>query len=315
MKKVLITDEVPAFFPHDLEKLGYEVSYQPGLPYEQVKEQLPEYEVMVIRSSLKVDRPMLEQAQRLKVILRPGSGLDNVDVLFAESRGVTILNSPEGNKNSVAEHAVGMLLGLLHHIPRSAQEVRQLQWRREENRGTEISGCKVGIIGYGNTGSAFGNKLLGFDLEVLVYDKFKAAIEGSHVKQVDIADIYREADIVSLHIPLNNETRHLVNDEFIRRFRKPFWLVNTSRGGVVNTADLLEGVKSGKVLGAALDVLENESLPEYSDEERQLLLDMIATERVLITPHIAGWSHQSKQKIFSILVEKLKIWLGVKTWR
>ncbi|MEX0966319.1 MAG: NAD(P)-dependent oxidoreductase [Bacteroidia bacterium] len=309
-EQVLVCDEVPEFFLSALREMNFAVDYQPGISYESVLKEIGRFNGVMIRSSLLIDAAVIENAEKLKFILRPGSGLDNIDVEAATHSGITIINSPEGNRNAVAEHTAGLLLSLLNNISQASREVRQMKWQREENRGWELAGKVVGLVGYGNTGSSFGQKLMGFDVEVIAYDKYKSGFSDSVAHQVDLEDIFERADVLSLHIPLNRETYHFINAEFIAKFKKPFYLLNTSRGKNVNTKDLLDAVEQGKVLGAALDVLENEDLESYSQEEKALLQRVINNGKILITPHIAGWTFESKQKIFSTLIDKLKIHLA-----
>jgi D-3-phosphoglycerate dehydrogenase len=261
---------------------------------------------------MNLDKEMLDKAVKLKYILRPGSGLDNVDVAYAESKNIVVLNSPEGNKDAVAEHAIALLLSLLNYIPRAWQQVLNMEWIRQPNTGTELKGKTVGIIGYGNTGSAFARKLSGFETEILVYDKYKENISDSYVKKSTLEEIQQKADIVSFHIPLTNETKHWINDKFVNSFARPFYLLNTSRGGIAQIESITKGLKSGKISGAGLDVLENEQIANYSTEEKDVFMNLINAGNVIVTPHIAGWTQEARSKIFFIVLEKFKLWLRQK---
>jgi D-3-phosphoglycerate dehydrogenase / 2-oxoglutarate reductase len=271
-------------------------------------EKLNDYSVWVIRSRFKITKEIIDQHPQLKIIARVGAGMENIDVAYAESKGIKCLHAPEGNKDAVAEQAIGMLLMLFNHLNRANTEVRQGIWKREENRGIELSGKTVGIIGFGNTGSAFAKKLSGFDCEILAYDKYKTGFSNAYVKAVDIEELKAKSDIVSLHIPYNAETEYLVNSAFIQSFKKSIYIINTSRGKCLNTADLVEAMQSGKIKGACLDVLEYEVTsfeqlnPSSLPEPFQYL---IQSDKVILSPHIAGWTHESNEKMAKILVAKI----------
>jgi D-3-phosphoglycerate dehydrogenase / 2-oxoglutarate reductase len=237
---------------------------------------------------------------------RAGSGLEIIDTEFAKSKGIYCFNTPEANKDAVGEQAVGMLLSLLANIHKSYAEVKELVWHREENRGYELSALTVGVVGYGNTGSAFVQKLSGFGCKILAYDKYKQGFGSATVHECDMETLYKNADIISLHLPLTAETKYLVNTEYLNRFYKNIFLLNLSRGKIVKTADVANALQTGKLRGCALDVLENENLSEYSFDERQQLSNLLASPHVLITSHIGGWTHESYYKISYSLVEKIK---------
>lgn len=310
IEKFLVTDHVPAGFLKGFESLGFEVDYLPVLSHEELESRLHLYTGIVVSTHLILHKNYLDQAVKLKYILRPGSGLDNVDVEYAESKGILVFNSPEANREAVGEHAVGLLLSLLNYIPRAVQQVREKKWVREPNKGLEIKGKTIGIIGYGNTGSAFAKKMSGFEAELLVYDKYKTNINDSWVKVAGLEELMQKADIISLHIPLTAETRHLINSDFIDRCGKPFFLINTARGKLVKQTELLEGLKNGKVRGAALDVLENEKLLSYTAAEMEQFEELQEKYNVLITPHIAGWTLEAREKIFFVVLEKFKAFLA-----
>lgn len=307
--KVLFLDTVHEILEQRLVQAGWSCTHDYMCSYEALKAKLSEFDGVVIRSRLPLDAGMLEAAPKLKFIARSGSGLENIDLEAAERLGIQVFNSPEGNRDAVGEQAVGMLLMLLNHLKRADAEVREGIWRRAENRGSELSGRTVGIIGYGHMGSAFAEKLRGFGCSILAYDKYKTLHPaGQAVTQVDLATLQRESDVISLHLPLSAETHHFVDDAFIVACAKPFVLINTARGKHVCTESLVRGLDSGAVSGACLDVLEYEkrsfegldaaSLPEALNR-------LISNDRVILTPHIAGWTHESYIKLSSVLAEKL----------
>ena len=304
--KFLITDTIPDGFIEGFEELGFEVDYRQKPSNSELYKIADQYTGIVVNTSLILTKEVLDKAVLLKYILRPGSGLDNVDVAYAKEKGILIFNSPEANADAVAEHVIGMIFGLLDHIPRASQQVAQFQWIRQPNNGTLFKGKTIGIIGYGNTGAALAKKLFGFGVHILVYDKYKKGFGNENVKEAEMAEIFENADLLSLHIPLTNETEYLVNNGFIENFKKSFYLINTSRGKNVNLNSLIYGLKSGKVLGAALDVLENENISGYSAEEKEQLQSLFAAGNVIVTPHIAGWTNESREQIFMMVLEKFR---------
>lgn len=308
MMKVLFIDTVHSALEEKLFEHGYQVEHYTGWNREECLSRLSGIHGVVIRSKFKIDAEFLNHAPQLKFIARAGAGMENIDVLEAERRGVVCIHSPEGNRDAVGEHAIGMLLMLLNHLKRADLEVRQGIWKRAENRGTEIMGKTIGVIGYGNTGSRFVKKLMGFDARILVYDKYKKSFAEFWFEETDMETIWNESDIVSLHVPLTEETFYLVNEAFIHRFKKPFVLINTSRGKVVKTADLVKALQSGKITGACLDVLEYESVSFEKLDQEKLPDDfkyLLQAENVILTPHIAGWTHESNRKMSEILAEKI----------
>ncbi|MCX7744932.1 MAG: hydroxyacid dehydrogenase [Flavobacteriales bacterium] len=316
--KVLFIDTVHPVLEEKLFEHGFQVEHFTGWNRAECLCRLSGVQGIVIRSKFKIDTEFLNHALQLKFIARAGAGMENIDVIEAERRGVICINSPEGNRDAVGEHAIGMLLMLLNHLKRADWEVRQGIWKRAENRGTEIMGKTIGVIGYGNTGSRFVKKLMGFDARILVYDKYKKGFAESWFEESDMETIWNESDILSLHVPLTDETLYLVNESFIQRFKKPFVLINTSRGKVVKTADLVEAIKTGKISGACLDVLEYESASFEKLEREQLPDDfkyLLQAENVILTPHIAGWTHESNRKMSEILAEKIIQRFGVRIKR
>lgn len=305
MKKVLFVDTVHPMLWEELEKEGFHCIEAYGLSKEEVKAISSDTYGIVIRSRFKIDAPFLDACQELRFIARAGSGMENIDEEFATSKGIACLNAPEGNRQAVAEHALGMLLSLFNTLNTADLEVRKGLWKREENRGIELNGKTVGIIGYGHNGSAFADVLGGFGVKLLAYDKYKSNYSEKAIES-DMQTIFNEADILSLHIPLTDETHHLVNDEFIQRFKKPFYLINTSRGQCVKTVDLLDAMQDGKVLGACLDVLEDEKTSFEKLENSVDFQRLIQSKKVILSPHVAGWTKESKLKLAQVLLEKIK---------
>lgn len=307
MKKALITDDCHEALLVGLEQLGYTCHFRPEITPEEVSACISEYEGLIINSKIRVDEALLQRAPRLEFVGRLGSGMEIVDREAAATRGVTVVSSPEGNRNAVAEHALGMLLALLNHLLRADREVRQRLWRREANRGFELSGRVVGILGFGHTGSQFARKLAGMEVQVLAYDKYKSgyAADMPWVRETTLSELQQEADILSLHLPLTQETHHLVDASFIQRCKPGFILINTARGACVKTPDLVEALETGQVGGACLDVFENEKPETFSPEEAALYERLYQSDRVILSPHIAGWTHESKQKLAEVLVARL----------
>ena len=273
--------------------------------YEQVLEKIDKYEGVIIRSRIPLDERLLEKGKNLKFIARVGAGMENIDVLKAQELGIKLINSPEGNRDAVAEHCLGMLLVLMNRLFISANEVKNNIWLREENRGEELKGKTFGLIGYGNMGKALAKRLSGFGCEVIFYD-IKPNLSDGFAKQVSLEELQANADILSLHIPLNDKTHYIIDEKFISEMKKSFYFINTSRGKNVKTSALIEGIKSGKVKGACLDVLEYEKSSfenlELENDDLQYLLN---SEKVIVTPHIAGWTHQSKIKLAQTIVDKI----------
>lgn len=305
--KILIVDEIHPILIQLLQSKGFDCDYQPLVSISSALIQLSNYEGIVIRSKFRITKEIIEKNTHLKFIARLGSGLENVDVEFAKRNKILCINSPEGNKNAVAEHTVGMLLNLFNKICLSNQEVKNSVWQREKNRGIELMGKVIGIIGYGNTGSALAEKLKSFDVKILAFDKYKKGFNNEFVNEVSLNDIFINTDIVSLHVPLTNETTYMVDDRFINNFKKKFYLINTSRGRVVKTSDLVENLRNGKILGAMLDVIEYEntdleSVDVLNNDDFNYLK---AQDNVLLTPHIAGWTNESFYKLSEVLAKKI----------
>ena len=306
---VLFVDQVHPFLKENLEKIGYQCVVKPGLDREDLLGLLPGLTGIIVRSRFRLGPEELSLANSLRFVGRVGSGLENIDVDYASGRGIACLNSPEGNRDSVGEHAVGMLLALLNKLCQANAEVSRGCWNREKNRGTELMGKTMGIVGYGNTGSALARCLSGFRMRLLAYDKYKTGFGNQAVSEATMEELFDQADFLSLHLPLTNETRQLVDLGYLNRFRKNIVLINTSRGQVVNTRDLVTALESGRLSGAALDVLEYEHLTFEKLELRELpppFQYLAAHPRVMMTPHVAGWTHESYRKLSEVLFEKIR---------
>lgn len=310
MKKVLITDDVHPSMIDAFKSMHFEVDYLPEITYEQTREIIHQYAVLIVNTKIRVDKDLIDRGKHLQCVGRVGSGMEHIDTHYAAQRHIGVFSAPEGNANAVAEHALGLLLALLNNICRADSQIRNGIWRREENRGVEIEGKTIGIVGFGNTGSAFAKKLSGFDCTVLAYDKYKSGFGNTYIKEVDLNRILAHADIISFHVPLTSETKYMVNASFIASTAKPFYLVNTSRGGVVNTAAILDALQSGKLVGAALDVFENENYAGLPPGDKKIFDKLAALENVIMTPHIAGWTVESKLKLTKILVGKIREYLS-----
>lgn len=308
-KQILFIDTTHPYLSDALSAQGFICSHYTGTSRAEILEMLPPFDGLIIRSKIKLNREALDRAVKAKFIARVGAGMENIDHVYAKSKGIVCLNAPEGNRDAVGEHALGMLLVLLNHLCRVNAEVRQGIWIREGNRGTEIGGKTLAIIGYGNTGYAFAEKLSGFKANVIAFDKYKTGFGSSLVKEVQMEEIFREADVLSLHVPLTEETRQLINANFLNKFQKPLYLINTARGQCLDTSALMDAIDTGKILGAALDVLEYEKL-SFENLDAETLPEpfkrLIASEKVILSPHIAGWTHESNYKMARILADKIQ---------
>lgn len=306
VKKVLIIDEMHLSIIHLLEREGFMVDYRPEIQRTEILELIPDYVGLLIRSKTPINRELLLRAKSLKFIGRAGAGLDKIDLEYLDQNNIKLFHAAEGNMDAVGEHAIGGLLALFNHINKADQEVRRGVWKREENRGEELKGKTVGIIGYGNMGSAFAKKLLGFEVNILAYDKYKSHFGSGVIKEVALEDIFAETDVLSLHVPLTEETNNLLTMDFLKRFKKPVYLINTARGEIVSFATLNQAIDAGIIKGAVLDVLENEKFKTFSPEQ-QLEFDLLAKrENVIFSPHIAGWTFQSYERINQVLVQKIR---------
>ncbi len=307
--KVLLLDTNHEILKNGLLSLNWEVDEDYHSSKEEIEKKIAGYDGLIIRSRIPLDKNFLSQAKNLKFIGRVGAGLENIDTDFAKKQNIKLFNAPEGNRNAVGEHTLGLILNLFNKINKSDKEIRQGIWKREENRGIELDGKTVSIIGYGNMGKAFAKKLKGFDVEILAYD-IKNNVGDENAKQTELEDLFKKTDILSLHVPHTPETFQMINKDFINKFHKNFWLINTARGTVVHTKDLVDALQSGKILGAGLDVLEYEkSSFENMFENNNLppeFKELIKMENVILTPHVAGWTVESKKKLAQVILNKIK---------
>ena len=305
--KVIITCKAHEFLINKLQEKGYEVCYLPSITYAELTGLLHDAVGLIVSTRLQIDKNLIEKSTELKWIGRLGSGMELIDTAFAEKRGIRCISSPEGNRNAVAEHTLGMLLGIMNNIYGSCREIKNGIWQREENRGTELSGKTIGIVGFGNSGSAFAKLLGSFDVTVLAYDKYKFGVGKNYIKEASLEQLCRYADVISFHVPLTEETNHMADAAFFNTLQCRPYILNTSRGKVISLPDLANALKENKIAGAGLDVLENEKPDTYSAEEKKLMEWLLDRPNVMITPHIAGYSHEAFYKMAKILLEKLAL--------
>ena len=305
--KILHLDNNHPLLINQLANAGYTNDEDYTSSKSDVEKIISNYDGIVIRSRFKCDQEFIDAGTNLKFIARVGAGLESIDIPYAESKGITLISAPEGNRNAVGEHALGMILSLFNKLNIADQEVRSGLWHREENRGIELEGKTVGIIGYGNMGKAFSKKLKGFDCKVICYD-IKENVGDKNATQVSLETFQKEVDVVSLHTPWTPLTNKMVNTEFINQFSKPFWLINTARGKSVVTENLVTALNNGKILGAGLDVLEFEKSSFeslFNNEIPKSLSELLSMENVILSPHIAGWTVESKEKLAQVIVDKI----------
>ncbi len=308
--RVLIVDEMhPSLLPM-LAEIGVEADYQPAITAAAIPAALVGYHGLVVRSKLFISAAVLAAAPDLLFICRAGAGVDNIDEAALQAAGVELFNAPEGNRDAVGEFTVGLLLGLLRHIPRADAQVRQQQWHRELNRGTELGALTVGIVGYGHMGASFARCLSGFGCEVLATDILPEKVTDGYAQYVSVEELHARADVISLHVPLTPLTRRMINADWLNACMRPVWLLNTARGEVLDTAALVAALASGRVRGAALDVLDNERLATLSPEQAMAFAALCAHPQVILTPHIGGWTTNSYERINQVLVKKLVYWLA-----
>jgi D-3-phosphoglycerate dehydrogenase / 2-oxoglutarate reductase len=314
--KILIADPVHLAFIEILKQNNFTIVEGKDWTEEKILAEVNSFDGILVKSRFNVNKEFIDQAVNLKFIARNGVGLEHIDCEYCERKKIKIITAPEGSRDAVGEHALGMLLSLLHKINIADQQVRQGQWIREANRGVELKGKTVGIIGYGNMGSAFAKKLQGFDVITLAYDKYITGFGNEYVNEVQPEEIFAETDILSLHIPLTDETYHLINKEYINKFLKNIYLINTSRGKIIKTSDLAEALKTGKIKGACLDVLEYEkqSFENLFEEEKPNpdLQYLLNSDKLIFTPHIAGWTYESDEQIGRVLAEKV---ISIGSWQ
>ena len=307
--KILHLDTNHSLLINQLNGLGYSNDEDYTSSKQEIEKKIHLYDGFIIRSRFSIDRNFIDKATNLKFIGRVGAGLENIDCEYAQSKGIALIAAPEGNRNAVGEHSLAMLLSLFNKLNKADNEVRNGKWLREENRGIELDGRTIGLIGYGNMGKSFAKKLRGFDVEVLCYD-IKAKMGDVNCKQVSLTELQEKADVLSLHTPQTELTKNMINSDFISGFKKPFWLINTARGKSVVTKDLVLALKSKKILGAGLDVLEYEKSSFenlFSDDKMPNAFKyLIDSDNVLLSPHVAGWSLESKERLAQTIVDKIK---------
>ena len=303
-KKILIADHLHPAFKEEAEKQGFECDDQPLISREETLEILKDYIGIAIRTKFLIDKDLIDAGTNLRFIARAGAGMDNVDESYAKTKNIICINAPEGNRDAVAEHVIAMLLSLLNNLRTADNEVRRGIWSRESNRGWELKGRTVAIIGYGNTGQMLAKKLSGFEVKVIAYDKYKTGFSDKYAEEVSMEQVVKQADILSFHIPLTFETKQLFNEEYLFHFKKPIIVLNASRGEVLNTQTLLNGIERGKILAAGLDVLEVEKFPALS--QQVWYKELSDNPRLLLSPHVAGWTHESYRRISEVLANKLK---------
>jgi D-3-phosphoglycerate dehydrogenase / 2-oxoglutarate reductase len=306
--KVVFLDTVHPILTERLTKAGFYCQEASHLTKAECLEAVKEANGIIIRSRFTMNEEFLQFAPKLEFIARSGAGMENIDEAYCKKRNIKLFNAPEGNRNAVGEHALGMLLSLLNKLHTADREVRSGKWDREGNRGIELDGKTVGIIGYGNNGSAFAKKLRGFDIKLMAYDKYKKGFGDHFVMECTLTALLKNADVISLHIPQNKDTMGMVNDAFFQKVQKPIFILNLSRGKIIETSALVEAMKAGKVLGAGLDVLEYEKNSFESFFEQELPEDfkfLLNADNVILTPHVGGWTEESYFKLSNVLADKI----------
>lgn len=308
MKKALLIDSNHPVLQETLIAAGIHCDLFWDKSQQELISLIPQYDAIVIRSKFKITKEIIDSAPGLKCIGRAGAGMENIDVAYAESKNIRCLHAPEGNADAVAEHAMGMLLMLLNNLKKADSEVRKGLWLRQENRGVELHGKTVGIIGYGNMGAAFAKRLSGFDCKIMVYDKYKKGFGNNSFIESSLEELQNECDFISLHIPYSSENHYFLSEDMLRKFKKNIYVINTSRGKCLDTSALVNAMKSGRVTGACLDVLEYESVSFENIDSSQFpepMQYLIQSDKTVLSPHIAGWTHESNYKISKILAEKI----------
>ncbi|WP_140937702.1 NAD(P)-dependent oxidoreductase [Sphingobacterium lumbrici] len=300
---ILIVDDVHPVLLEKLDREGIRYSYEPTISRTEAETCISLYTGLIIRSKFQVDREFIDLAPALTFIGRSGAGMDNIDDEYAAQKGIALISANEGNRDAVGEHMIGMLLSLMNNLNRGNREIAEGKWLREENRGYELKGRTVALIGYGNNGQAMAKKLSGFDVNIIAYDKYKTGFSDAYTREVSMEEIVKQADVVSFHIPLTRETRCLVDDEYLFHFRKPIFFLMGARGGIVHIPAVIKALDNGKILGAAFDVLPVEKFPTLGQQE--WYSDLISRDNVLLSPHVAGWTFESYYKLSEILVDKV----------
>ena len=300
---ILIVDDIHKILLEKFDKAGISYNYQPLISREAAEKIIPEYTGLIIRSKFQVDQEFIDLAPQLKIIGRAGAGMDNIDEGYAESKGIKLFPANQGNCDAVGEHLIGMLLSLMNNLNRADKEIRQGFWKREENRGYELKGRTVALIGYGHNGQAMAKKLSGFDVRVIAYDKYKTGFSDQYATEASMEEVVKQADILSFHIPLTRETQGMVDEEYLYHFRKPIFFLMGARGGIVQVPAVLKALDSGKIIGAAFDVLPIEKFPILS--QQVWFNELIKRDNVLLSPHVAGWTFESYFKLSDILADKI----------
>ena len=306
-KKVIVTEKCHDYIPDTLRAKGYEVVYHPLMTHEMLKDLVADAEGLIVRTHINIDKEIIDRGTQLKWIGRLGSGMDHIDTAYAASKGIKCYSSPEGNSNAVAEHVIALLLNLMNRIMISHNEIKEGKWLRETNRGDELEGKTVGIIGYGNIGTKLAKVLQAFNVNILVYDKYKTGFGEGIIKESTLEEITQQADIITFHVPLTKETHYYANDAFFNSLQKRPYFINASRGKVTDTNALINALQNNKIKAAALDVLENENLASYNATEKEQLNWLLSQPNVIITPHIAGVTHEGYYKLARILLDRIGI--------
>ncbi|PRD52635.1 NAD(P)-dependent oxidoreductase [Sphingobacterium gobiense] len=300
---ILIVDDIHPILLEKLEDAGISYDYQPDFNRANAENIIQQYAGLIIRSKFQVDQSFLDLATNLRFIARPGAGMDNIDEDYATSKGICLFSANDGNKDAVGEHMIGMLLSLMNNLNRGHREICSGQWRREENRGYELKGRTVALIGYGHNGQAMAKRLSGFEVNVIAYDKYKTGFTDTYAKEVSMEEVVRQADVLSFHIPLTRETRAMVNDEYLFHFRKPIFFLMGARGAIAHIPSVLKYMDKGRILGAAFDVLPTEKFPALS--ETDWYANLASRDNVLLSPHVAGWTFESYYKLSDIIADKI----------
>lgn len=304
-KLILIIDDVHEVLIEGLTQIGYKVNYMPTATRSDLLHHISKATGLIVRTKTLIDAEVIQAALELKFIARAGAGIDNIDVTTAYTKNIKVFNAGEANADAVGEHTLGMMLNLFAKINKSDKEVRSGIWNREDNRGEELSGKTVAIIGFGNTGKAVAQKLSGFDVQILTYDKYLSNYSNKYAKESQMEEIFLKADLLTLHVPLNNDTKGLIGAEYLQKFAKPIWLFNMCRGEVVVMQDVVAAMQMGKIKGAGFDVLENEQLNNLSEQEKIWFNYIAGSDKTILSPHVAGWTKESYFKISAVLLKKI----------